>query len=134
MDHWRWLERLPGWRVDWAFTPARGLCRWRDRVILLDPRLSHRDERSVLVHECVHAERGPVPRWMLSREEEAVAAESSRRLIPIRRLAAALAWSRDAHEVADELDVDVATVMARVRHLHPAERAYLARRLEHVTP
>ena len=46
-----------------------------------------------------------------------------------RELGEALAWSLDPHEVADELWVDVPTVEARLRHLHPSEVHYLRRRL-----
>lgn len=50
-------------------------------------------------------------------------------LITIRALGDALAWARTRDEAAEELWVDVATLEARLRSLHPAERAYLNRRL-----
>jgi len=93
--------------------------------------MQRRDERFVLSHELVHAERGPFPRWMRPREEHLVSSISARRLIPIRALGEALAWSLDMHTVADELDVDLPTLRARLASLHPSERAYLIRRTEH---
>ena len=83
----------------------------------------------------MHAERGPAPRWCRPREEEQVRREAARRLIPIRELGEALAaWDWDLWQVADELFVDVPTVEARLRGLHPSERHYLTRRLERVDP
>lgn len=134
MDPWRRLEQLDGWRVDWMWAPrAAGLTRWRDRVIELDIRLSERAVRCVLSHEVVHAERGPFPRRLLSREEEIVSRESARRLIDLHPLGEALAWSLHPHEAADELWVDTNTLDARIRGLSDAERVYLADRLEHHT-
>lgn len=57
-------------------------------------------------------------------------AVAARRLIGLRQLGEALAWSSDLDEVAEELWVDVATVEARLAHLHPSERHYLRRRLQ----
>lgn len=130
---WTYLDPLiaNGWRIDWAFVPGRGRCIWDEQRIIIEPGLPWRLERSVLSHEAVHAERGPYPRWLYRREEEEVSRESARRLIPIRALAEALAWSLHADVVAEELDVDVPTLMARIRGLHPAERAFILRRTEH---
>lgn len=129
---WGALEHLPGWQVDWAQQPPRrGLTSFRRRTITLDASLTRRDQRCVLAHELTHAERGPFPRWQRAREERLVAGLAARRLIPIMALGEALAWSLDADTIADELDVDVPTLHARLVSLHPAERAYLIRRTEH---
>lgn len=97
------LDHLPGWRVDWAWAPRhRGLTCFHTRTITLDARLGRRDERCVLSHELVHAERGPFPRWLRPREERLVSSIAARRLIPLDALGEALAWSLDAHIVADE--------------------------------
>lgn len=87
-------------------------------------------ERCVLAHEAHHALRGPFPRWLQPREEEAVSRAAARYLIPFPRLLDAVAWSREPNEVADELDVDLPTLEARVRGLHPSERAALVRKLD----
>lgn len=131
-DSWGILDHLPGWRVDWAWAPRhRGLTCFHTRTITLDARLGRRDERCVLSHELVHAERGPFPRWLRPREERLVSSIAARRLIPLDALGEALAWSLDAHIVADELDVDLPTLHARLAALGPAERAYLTERTAH---
>lgn len=131
-DPWGILDHLPGWRVDWAWGQRhRGLTCFVSRTITLDARLGRRDERCVLSHELVHAERGPFPRWLRPREERLVSSIAARRLIPLDRLGEALAWSLDAHVVADELDVDLPTLHARLATLRPTERAYLIERTEH---
>lgn len=131
-DPWGELDRLPGWRVEWT-RGLRGLgsTKFADRTITLDARLGRRDERCVLSHELVHAERGPFPRWLRPREERLVSSIAARRLIPLDALGEALAWSLDAHIVADELDVDLPTLHARLAALGPAERAYLTERTAH---
>lgn len=131
-DPWGILDHLPGWRVDWTRGPRhRGLTRFAERAIVLDASLTRRDERCVLSHELVHAERGPFPRWLRPREERLVSSIAARRLIPLDALGEALAWSLDAHIVADELDVDLSTLHARLAALGPAEREYLTERTAH---
>ena len=67
-----WGEVPAGWSVDFVVMPARGLCRWSRRLILLDIRLSRVEERCTLTHELVHAERGPFPRWTLTDRKSVV--------------------------------------------------------------
>lgn len=126
-----WGEVPAGWSVDFVVMPARGMCRWSRRLILLDIRLSRAEERCTLTHELVHAERGPFPRWATAREEAAVNAEAARRLIPLDALGEALAWSLHPAVAADELDVDPPTLEALLRDLAEAELEALRRRLEH---
>lgn len=103
----------------------------RRRVITLDLRLSQAERRCTIAHELEHVERGPMPAdpILAAREEEAIDRAVARRLVTIRALGDALAWARTRDEAAEELWVDVATLEARLRSLHPAERAYLNRRL-----
>lgn len=124
------LGRLTGWTLRSAPTPHRGLCHWPTRTIILDPGLTTPEARSVLTHELVHAERGPVPRWMRSREEAMVRAIASRRLVDFARLAEAAAWSQHPLVIAHELDVDADTIHARVETLGDDERAHIDARLE----
>lgn len=126
-----WGEVPAGWSVDFAVMPARGMCRWNRRTILLDIKLSRIEERCTLAHELVHAERGPFPRWATVREEVAVNAEAARRLIPLDALGEALAWSLHPAVAADELDVDPPTLEALLRDLAEAELEALHRRLAH---
>lgn len=131
-DPWGILERLPGWTVNLAWEPPhRGLTHFHRRTITLDATLAGRDERCVLTHELVHAERGPFPRWMRSREECIVSQIAARRLIDLTDLGEALAWSLNPVTVADELDVDLPTLRARLTALDAGERAYLTDRTEH---
>lgn len=62
---------------------------------------------------------------MKTREEALVAQEAARRLITLEDLAAALQWSRDPTEVAEELWVDEDTLQTRLAHLTDAEQAWL---------
>ena len=120
-----WGEVPAGWSVDFVVMPARGMCRWSRRSILLDIRLSRIEER------CTHAERGEFPRWATAREEAAVNAEAARRLIPLDALGEALAWSLHPAVAAEELDIDPPTLEALLRDLAAAEVEALRRRLEH---
>lgn len=93
--------------------------------------MTQAERRSTLAHELVHLERGPAVRGYVEWDEREVSKEAARRLLPgIREVGEALAWSLDLTEAADELWVDVGTLRVRLEHLHPAERAYLKRRLE----
>nr|DAO73741.1 MAG TPA: HTH-type transcriptional regulator [Caudoviricetes sp.] len=126
-----WGEVPAGWSVDFVVMPARGACRWSRRSILLDIRLSGIEERCTLAHELVHAERGPFPCWLTTREESIVDAKAARRLIPLDALGEALAWSLHPTVAAEELDVDPPTLEALLRNLTGAEVEVLRRRLEH---
>lgn len=134
MTHpWRILRDLTDWLLVWA-TPAKGRAQiiWASRTIIMSPALLQAERRSALAHELEHMERGPFPRHLTAREEEACSAGAARKLISVRDLGEALAWSRDPAEVAEELWVDIHTVEARMRHLHPSEVHYLRRRLAHL--
>lgn len=133
MHHpWKQLGELADWDLVWApLQPGRrGACHWPTRTLTLAPGLLQAERRSVLAHELEHVARGPAPLWAMALEEEAVNAAAARKLIKLQDLGEALAWSHDPAEIADELWVDVPTLRARLRHLHPAERAYLRQRLD----
>lgn len=135
MDHpWRRLRALADWLLRWECLPDElGRVDWAHRTITMDPRQGQAERRSTIAHELEHIRLGPPPDVpvLIARDEERVNRAAARRLIPIRALGDALAWSQCPHEVAAELWVDRATVEARLRGLHPSERAYLRRRLEH---
>jgi hypothetical protein len=99
-----------------------------DRLIM-DRRLGLQvDRRCVLAHELGHAVRGDLPcgEGVLDARQEAFVDQwAARRLIELPALADALAWSRQPDEVADALWVTPAVLEVRMRHLYPAERAYL---------
>lgn len=126
-----WGEVPAGWSVIFVVMPVRGMCRWSRKSILLDIRLSRVEERCTLTHELIHAERGPCPRWLTTREEGIVDAKAARRLIPLDALGEALAWSLHPAVAAEELDVDPPTLEALLRNLAAAEVEALRRRLQH---
>jgi len=110
--------------------------------IVLDDRLTRVERKCVLAHELVHAElldeqcvHDSCDGARLARRRERHAdREAAFRLIDIRPLGEALAaHPDDLYLAADELDVDHQTLSTRLRHLHPAERHYLGRRLNAIT-
>ena len=135
---WRHLSRLAHITVRWTRDEDEldGALGWFyvDRnEIVMDARQTQVQRRSTLAHELVHAERRDEPCGSLVldlRQESVVSKLAARRLIPVKALGEALAWSRDIDEVADELWVDVDTLRTRLNHLHPAERAFLLQRIE----
>lgn len=133
MHHpWRRFRELVGWTLLFAHLPEGilGLTDYRARTVTLAHGLTQAERRCTIAHETEHIHRGPVPTHLQPREEVAVDHNVARQLIDIRALGEALAWALDEHEAADELWVDVPTLQARLRHLHPCERHYLRRRLD----
>lgn len=124
---------LESWIIEEADLPpgVRGTCDWNTKTIKIRPDLTWAQKRVTIAHELLHAERGPFPRWLEPREERQIDRQVARGLIGIAALGEAIAaHPDDPHMVADELDVTVAMVWARVKSLHPAERHYLRRRLD----
>lgn len=134
MHHpWAAFAALIDWKLVFAFLPEGflGFTDYKTQTVTLDPRLTQAERRCTIAHETEHIYRGPARATERGREEAAVDRAAARKLIDIRDLGEALAWSIDLHQAADELWVDVDTLTTRLKHLHPAERAYLKRRLEH---
>ena len=135
MDHpWRRFRQHVGWLVGWAHLPD-GLWGFSDpesQIVVLDRRLNQAQRRCTIAHEMEHfGVPRPVDPVLRERLEQQIDQRVARRLIPIRDLGEAMAWAHSAAEVADELWVDVPTLEARIRDLHPTERAYLHKRMEH---
>lgn len=123
-----------GWSVVRGVLPAgiAGATDWRTNTVYVDPRYRPVVQRCTLTHELVHVERGPSLAPQYDAPEELVVRKiAARRLIDIRELGEALAESDSLGHVSDVLHVDHDTLMIRLKYLHPAERAYLRRRLEH---
>lgn len=103
-----------------------------DCRIWLDRRLGQVERRCTLAHELEHLRRGDHGCQNAATEAD-VAAAAARYLLPDpHHVADALVWARGDLEVAaDELWVDEPTLRARLdaRHLHPAERAIIVRRI-----
>jgi hypothetical protein len=115
-------QELPGRLWGFQFGHQIWLCR----------RLNQSRRRCTLAHEIIHLERGPVPADPigLAREERIVSELSARRLISTDQLAAALQWTRDPSQLAEELWVDLPTLQARMGALDPLEVAELEHRLD----
>jgi hypothetical protein len=131
---WRRLRALAEWELRWHRPDEDadpGFTLFDENVISLRTDLTWEQRRCTVLHECLHAERGPALEGVLEdREELAVRRETARLLIPgVRPLGEALAWALSTEEAAEELGVDVGVLRDRVRWLHPAERGYLRRRL-----
>lgn len=122
---WRALRMLPHITVEWSRAVARG--RVDGHTITLHPLLTQAERRSTLAHELVHIERGPVPDWAWPREELIVEEIAARRLVDLDDLADAIVWHDGiAHDgMAEDLWVDRAILLARIRSLDDAERAYI---------
>lgn len=82
----------------------------------------------MLWHELAHADRGD--EHCSPKTDRLVNREAARLALPdIKAVAAALLWSGDINEQADELKTMPALLRTRLEHLHPSERGYLLRRL-----
>lgn len=123
---WRELSTRTHLTVRWVDGGRRGCINYATNVIVLRRSMRFAERRSVVTHELVHDERGPVPKWLEPREEAAVRCESARRLIELPDLAAALQWTSFITEAAAELNVDVPTLQARLVNLTDEERAHLS--------
>ena len=125
---WRHAESLGVEVVFGDFDDCLGWWESESRTIFLRRGLSQRQRRSVLAHECEHASHDDKPLLdavLHARRERATDAVAARRLIPLELLTAALRWSGNERELADELWVDVHTVRVRLTSLRPAERRAL---------
>lgn len=128
---WRRLRALTHITLLWHDGGVAGETDFEAGTISLRRGMTHDERRSTILHECIHVERGPVLDTLVDREERRVEREAARTLLPdIRAVGEALAWGRDLAEAAWELNVDTGTLHIRLTTLHPAERAYLKRRLE----
>lgn len=136
---WRHLrDHHPHLHVTYPDGGTGCLGRWTDAGIEINGSSNQRERRCTLTHELVHVERGPVPHdlHLAMREEETVERISAERLIEIESLIDVLAWNRYRvdDETAEELWVDLATLLTRVKNLDDDERAYIDRELERRQP
>lgn len=115
---WRTLRDLgEGWKCYFVDLPegTLGSTDVVERKIFLQRGMSQASRRATLQHELTHV-------VLPSAREHCVDGAAVRQLIPLERLIAAMQWSYDEREIADELWVDVATVRARLDGLTPAEQ------------
>lgn len=131
----RALQAMPWLSIDRAPMGERGRYYQQHRAILTRHGLRGPAYFTALAHEIIHAQRGDAPCCspeLEARQEAIVNRDTARLLIDIRDLAeAAAALAGDPHAIADELGVTYEMIALRVKHLHPSERAFLQRRLEH---
>lgn len=133
MDPWRRFGSLPGWELRWhrpEEDPSLGFTLFEEKVISLRSNLTWEEQRCTILHECLHAERGPTLMGILAqREELRVRRETARLLLPtVEKVGEALAWSHSLDEAAAELGVDGGVLHDRLSSLSTAERDYLAAR------
>ena len=129
---WRLLRSLSEVTLAWHDDGDAGWFDHDSLTLSIRKGMTQAERRSTVRHELEHYRRGRV--WAAWREREELACElaAARELIDIHKLGETLAWSTCQEEAADELWVDVDLLQARLKHLHPAERAYLRERLAHL--
>lgn len=130
---WHRLRALQGWELRWhrpEDDPDAGFTLFDEKVISLRSNLTWEERRCTVLHECLHAERGPTLVGVLAeREELRVRRETARLLLPsVAEVAEALAWAHSVDEAAVELLVDVGVLLDRLRWLDATERAVLGAR------
>ena len=125
---WRWaLHHHPHTPITICALPDDLDGAWTTQGIFLSDRLGQTGRRVTLTHELVHLHRGPAVHGIPHIEERAVDALTARLLIPLERLADALAWCgwQANDECAEELWVDLPTLLDRIAGLTPIEREWL---------
>jgi hypothetical protein len=130
---WRYLARRhPHIRVTCNYTlreDTQGLL--TPDGIYIDRRLTQAERRCTLTHEIIHLERGEVPNHphFAAYEEHIVEVLTARTLISLPHLIDAALWTQHPYELAEELWVDVDTLLTRVQHLTRDERDTIHREL-----
>lgn len=130
---WRRLRDLAHVTLEWHDGGRPGTTRHSTATISLRRGMDQAKRRSALAHELQHLDRGPCQRINVGKDELAAAKAAACQLLPsVRAIADAYIWARgDLEAAAEELWVDPPTLRIRLQHMtHPAERAYLRRRLE----
>lgn len=130
---WRLLRSLENVTLAWHDHGPAGKTHFASQTVSLRRGMTQAERRAVLAHELQHVDRGPCQRLNVGKEELAVAKQAAYQLLPsVRAIADAyVANQGDLEATADDLWVDVATLRIRLEHMtHPAERAYMKRRLE----
>ena len=134
------MTRYHPWRVLRDYYPGMSVTcsrelsgdtfgRWHEDGLEICSTLSQAERRCTLTHEIVHLERGPVSEdaHYAQREEKIVDCITARRLISLEQLIDALVWNRHRINVdtAEELWVDVPTLLNRVQNLTKGEKKYI---------
>lgn len=133
---WRRFRALAHYTLHWHDDGPLGLTDFVTRTVSLRRDLDQAGRRSTIMHEVLHAERGPVPMGLAAKEEIKVRKAAAQELLPcIVAVGDALIWAQGHVEpAAEELWVDVWTLKDRLRYCSPPERAYLLGRLREEAP
>ena len=102
-------------------------------VVLIDASLDRTERRCALAHELAHMDVDDAETqlcWFAARQESAADKLAARRLIAIDDLCRVVRCHPDPREAAEQLDVTLGMLVLRGKHLHPSERAALARVLD----
>ncbi|MFW6776117.1 hypothetical protein ACOACO_17670 [Nocardioides sp. CPCC 205120] len=130
----RRFRLLGGWILARHRGGPMGITLHDERVISLRDDLLRVEYDGTLLHEVIHAERGPTLDNLVEREELAVRRGTAQQLLPdVVAIGEALAWAqRRVSDAADELDVDVDVLWDRIDNLTLAELRYIEARLDRV--
>ncbi|QPK80784.1 ImmA/IrrE family metallo-endopeptidase [Schaalia sp. ZJ405] len=119
---WRALRERTDLALVWTNNLPMGVLGVTDgQRIYMTPRQLQAERRCTLTHELVHVERGHEGCQPVAVERQ-VCVEAARRLIEIDSLVDAVVWGRSPEEIADELWVDVDTLLVRLDSLTERER------------
>lgn len=127
-DPWEWLAQMSDLCLITAAIPQRGRYYHAQRVILIRDDLSLCEQRAVLWHELVHADRGDERCTTSSVAEASVDREAARRAMPWPVLKWGIDTAISDTDLVERMKVDERLVQVRFGCLHPAERAYIHRR------
>lgn len=135
---WRELRHLPEVLFHVTDDLPSGNAWWSPahEVILMRPGLLQVERRCSLAHELGHRALGhtgqcayPDSRRQARRAEHHADRWAARKLIEVEDLARVSQWANGRAEAADELWVTPHMLEVRIDGLHPAERAYVRKRL-----
>lgn len=120
---WRALRRLTEVDVHWTTDLPEGVLGATDGSrIWMDSSQLQAERRCTIAHELEHVARGHTG-CVSEREEVEVRRAAARRLVKMQHLLAVAVWTESLEEAADELWVDVNTLLARLAAMTPEERA-----------
>lgn len=132
---WRRMRALgEGWRLSWSSDLPEDMYGYTDheaQIITLAEGMSFEERRCTVLHEVLHAHRGPVAEHRVMAEELAVDRAAARLLLPsMKDVADCLVWAHGDYEAASsELWVDPLFLEVRLSSLWVREHEYLTRRL-----
>lgn len=125
-DPWEWLASMSDVTMMRGPIPEPGRYYHARRLVVIREGLLLAEERAVLWHELVHADRGDERCGGSTRAS--VDREAGRRAMPWPVLKWGIDQSHDLASLVDLMKVDERLVRVRLTTAHPAEKAHIARR------